>query len=212
MKKIIALALSALMVMALAACGNAAKEDGASSGKESSSQAESSQAAETTAAPTEAESTVPQSASGTTYNVGKFSVYVPEGWEAVPVPDHLDTTKTATDDIMLAKGAVYDEAQGKWNTENVPTFYITYLGKDDYARIPEEKQSYEKDFAVKDLDDVKIGDYTWHGFSLNPIGAEVCILWTECGEGGFHTSLSEAYDLTLEDKDVQAALGSLKLT
>lgn len=209
MKKIIAIALALLTAAAFTACsgGNNGNNESKS---DKGSAAESTTVAETTVEMTEAESTVPQSTSNTTYNVGEFTVFVPEGWEAIPVPDHLDETKTATNDIMLAKGAVFNENTMTWNTEEAASFYVTYLGSEDFAKIPDEKADYAKDFSIDEMEDTKIGDHTWHGFSVNPIGAPVYTLWTESGEGGYHISLSTAYGLSLEDKDVQAIIASLK--
>ena len=85
----------------------------------------------------EPESTKPQAASNTTYDVGEFSVFVPEGWNAIAVPDHIDSSKTATNDILMAKGAEYKEASGSWDYENGPYFYITLLGKEDFEKALE---------------------------------------------------------------------------
>lgn len=209
MKKFTAIALVLLMAASLSACSGG-NNGGSESKSDKGSAVESTTAAETTAEATEAESTVPQSTSNTTYNVGEFTVFVPEGWEAIPVPDHLDETKTATNDIMLAKGAKFDESTMKWNTDEAGTFYVTYLGSEDFAKIPDEKADYAKDFTIDEMEDIKIGDLTWHGFSVNPIGAPVYTLWAESGEGGYHISLSTAYGLSLEDEDVKAIIGSLK--
>ncbi len=149
-------------------------------------------------------------ASDGTYNVGDFTVFVPEGWTAIPVPDHTDPAKTASDDILLAKGAVYSEAQNTWNTDSCPSFYITYLGKEDFSGAPGGREYYAANFTVTDMPDTKIGSLTWQGYSVNPIGAPVYMMWAASGEGGYYTSLSTAYGLTLEDADVQAILGSLK--
>lgn len=177
--------------------------------------AESSEAPAESAAESVTEDSTPQtdpsaSNSNTTYNVGEFSVFVPEGWQAIPVPDHTDSSKTATNDILLAKGAEYKEATGSWDYESGPYFYITLLNKDDFAKASTGRDYYVEQFgSVKDMEDMKTGSLTWHGFSVNPIGADVYMIWAEKGEGGFYSSISTAYDLSLQDEDVQAILGSL---
>ena len=158
----------------------------------------------------EPESTKPQAASNTTYDVGEFSVFVPEGWNAIAVPDHIDSSKTATNDILMAKGAEYKEASGSWDYENGPYFYITLLGKEDFAKASSSRDYYVDQFgSVKDMEDMTAGSLTWHGFSVNPIGADVYMIWAEKGEGGFYSSISTAYGLSLQDEDVQKILSSL---
>lgn len=204
MKKPLAILLAVPMLISLAACSNAG---GNASKATESSKAETTKAPDTTEA---AQETVPQSVSNTTYNVGEFTVFVPEGWTAIPVPDHTDSSKTATNDIQLAKGTVYSEEEKKWKTDDCPNFYITYLGKEDFAKVPSQKEYDAKDFSVKDMEDKKIGSLTWQGYSVNPIGADVYIMWAASGDGGYYTSISTAYGLKIEDDDVQKILGSLK--
>ena len=181
----------------------------------SAAPAESSEAPAESAAESVTEDSNPQadpsaSNSNTTYNVGEFSVFVPEGWQAIPVPDHTDSSKTATNDILLAKGAEYKETTGSWDYESGPYFYITLLNKDDFAKASTGRDYYVEQFgSVKDMEDMKTGSLTWHGFSVNPIGADVYMIWAEKGEGGFYSSISTAYDLSLQDEDVQKILGSL---
>ena len=146
------------------------------------------------------------------YNVGDFTVFVPEGWTAIPVPDRDDPSKILTNDIQLAKNAVYNEASKTWNTENGASFYIVLLPQEDFERVPSEREYYAKDFSVTDMEDVTIGSFTWSGFSVSPIGAPVYMMWASKGDGagGYYTSISTAYGMSLEDADLKAILGSLK--
>lgn len=189
---------------------SAASEKPELTSAESSAAAES--AATESAASEKAEEPASQSNTNTTYDVGEFSVFVPEGWVAIPVPDYMDSSKTATNDIQLAKGAEYNEASKMWNTDNGQYFYITLLNKDDFAKASTRRDYYVKEYgSVKDMEDMTTGSLTWHGFSVNPIGADVFIIWAEAGEGGFYSSISTAYDLSLQDDDIQKILCSLTL-
>ena len=194
---------------------SAAGTTGAAQAESSAAPAESSAAPAESAAESVTEDSTPQTDpsagnSNTTFNVGDFSVFVPEGWQAIPVPDHTDSSKTASNDILMAKGAEYKEASGSWDYENGPYFYVTLLNKDDFAKASTGRDYYVEQFgSVKDMDDMTAGSLTWHGFSVNPIGADVYIIWAEKGEGGFYSSVSTAYGLSLQDEDVQAILSSL---
>ena len=146
------------------------------------------------------------------YDVGDFTVFVPEGWTAIPVPDRDDPSKILTNDIQLAKDALYNEASKTWNTDGGASFYVTLLPQEDFDRAPSGREYYEKDFAVEDMEDRTIGSLTWHGFLVRPIGAPVYMMWAARtdGVGGYYTSVSTAYGMSLEDADLQAILGSLK--
>ena len=216
MKKLIAVLAAVLMLAALTACGAQSSKDEesgkpseASQTTEATKASEAEKATEAATEATEATETTPQINENTTYNVGEFSVFVPKGWQAIPVPDHLDQTKTATNDVRLAKGAVYDEATQTWNADEVINFYITRLNKEDFAKASNQKEEYAKDFSVKDMADMKTGSLTWKGFSVNPIGADVYIMTAESGEGGYHVAISTALGFSLDDPDLQTILASI---
>ena len=206
MKRIIALLLISIFVLALASCSQPANtkptESAGNQDPATSQPTESSTAEEPT----------PEALPDGYYNVGDFTVFVPEGWTAIPVPDRDDSSKILTNDIQLAKDAVYNEASNTWNTDDGVSFYVTLLPQEDFDRAPERKDYYAKDFAVEDMEDLTIGALTWHGFLVRPIGAPVYMMWAakSDGVGGYYTSISTAYDMSLEDADIQAILGSLK--
>ena len=205
MKRTITLLLIAALVFTFAACSDSGESQTTSGSSDSGNE---------TAAGS-AEDANPENSSNTTYDVGDFTVFVPEGWEAIPVPDRSDSEKNAANDIMLAKSPVhYDEWEMRWKSEEDKLFYITYLDKENFEKYPESERAYcEEEYAnlggVTDLADVTIGSLTWHGFSVSPLGSDVYILWAESGEGGYITGFNTA-DLSLEEADVQAILGSLK--
>ena len=199
MKKLIALLLTAACILALAACA----------GKTESKVTENAGTAEGAATNAETSGkTLPEGYC----DVGDFTVFVPEGWTAIPVPARDDPSKILTNDIQLAKDALYNEASKTWNTDAGTNFYVTLLSQEDFDREPEVRAYYAKDFAVEDMEELTIGDLTWHGFMVRPIGAPVYLMWAakSDGNGGYHTSISTAYGFSLEDADLQAILGSLK--
>lgn len=197
MKKTLALLLIAAVALALASCAQTADPGSVGSTAVTGSNAGT--------------KTTDQALDGY-YNVGEFTVFVPEGWVAIPVPDRDDPSKILTNDIQLAKGALYNEASNTWNTVDGVSFYVTLLGQEDFDRAPAGREYYAKDFAVTDMEDLTIGSLTWHGFSVSPIGAPVYMMWAarSSGAGGYYTSVSTAYGMSLEDADLQAILGSLK--
>lgn len=212
MKKIMALLLAVLVMAPFVSCsdsGQESKADSKADSVESSSKAESTQSAETSEE--SIEDSKSQSTSNTTYDVGEFTVFVPEGWQAVPVPDHIDPSKTATNDIKLVKGDADDVENTEWTSDDGQSFYITYLSKEDFAKVPEQRDYYVEEFgSVKDMEKMTTGSLTWQGFSVSPIGADVYMIWAASGEGGYYSSVSTAYGLSLQDQDVQTILGSLK--
>ena len=107
MKKIIAALLTGLMALSLAACG--------SSG---SSAAEASTSTE--------ESTTP-AVTGQAYDVGQFTVSVPEGWLVYPQADYFEEADAdgnypnKTDAIGMIKGGT-----SEMDTLSMPTVYVYY--------------------------------------------------------------------------------------
>lgn len=202
MKRYITLLLAACMMISLAACSSSNEDNESSVDNGTLSQIETTEA--------ETEQATSQPDTNTTYNVGEFTVFVPEGWKAVPVTDQNDPSIILTNDIQLVNTALQESAD-EWDSTEGQSFYVTYLSKEEFEKAPEARASYEKDFAVTDMEDMQTGDLTWKGFSVSPIGAPVYMLWAESGNGGFYASISTAYDLSLDDEAVQTMLGSLKV-
>ena len=192
MKKIVCILFAILIVLSLTACKTIFGMDPGSDGKEKGAASR-------------------PDADGM-YDVGDFTVFIPDGWTTIPVPDSNDPSKILTNDIQLAKGALYNETSDTWNTEDGVSFYVTYLLPEDFEGVSGARDYYARNFAVTDMEDLTIGDLTWHGFLVRPIGAPVYMMWAERtdGNGGYYTSISTAYGMSLEDADIRAILGSLK--
>ncbi len=205
MKKLIALALAALTITSLSACSGSS--DSGKTESKTGSNTESS-AVEITEAATEAlaEPTKPQSTSDTTYNVGDFSVYVPAGWEAIPQKESADSDAISPNNILLANGPTYNETTNAWEYEECQSMFVTRYSGDQVNMVQPDKSYYDN---TKDLEDMKIGNFTWQGFTVDAIGADIAILWTTNGDYGYQVTVSFAFDLTLEDANVQAIIGSL---
>ena len=190
MKKAVCILFAVLILLSLAACGNLfGKGAGSDSNKKGAA-----------------------SPSDGMYNVGDFTVFVPDGWVAVPVSDRNDPSKILTNDIQLVKAALDSEASDTWNAEDGVSFYITYLIPEDFEGVSGARDYYAKEYAVTDMEDLTIGNLTWHGFLVRPIGAPVYMMWAARGDGngGYYTSISTAYGMSLDDADIKAILGSLK--
>ncbi|MBR1864385.1 MAG: hypothetical protein IJ806_09900, partial [Ruminococcus sp.] len=123
-KKIVFAAVISALVLTAAGCGT---EDG-NTDTDTKPDAKSSAALSETEEPEEPEG--PRSTSNTACDVGEFTVFVPEGWEAIPVPDPIDSSKTAANDILLARGAEYIPASDHWTYDSGPYFYVTLADKE----------------------------------------------------------------------------------
>lgn len=187
MKRIIALLMAALMCAAmLAACS------GSGSGSGDTTKADDNGSADVKV---------------TTFDAGNVSVDVPEGWKAFAVADIFAEEDDATDpdSVNICKGGETD----------LDLFSKPYIRVDYYA--PETTMmAPSKDFYedVVDMDDVTIGDKTWHAFSCTSIGYKYIMMWTGEDDGEqFQASLlyeSSNGSFKFDDADVQAILASIK--
>ena len=185
LKKIIALLLAALMCMGLlAACGGNNGNGGSDNGSDSGS-----------------------AVTGETFDAGNVSCIVPDGWKAFPQNDLFSDEEGATDPdvINVCKGA-----STELDMFSKPYIRINYYAPSTYMTEP-SKDFYDD---VADLDDMTIGDYTWHGFSCTSIGYKYYMLWTGA-EDEAQYQVSVLYEnggstISLDDADVQAIIASIK--
>lgn len=142
---------------------------------------------------------------GETFDVGNFTVLVPEGWEAVPVDDvwNDDPAVTNPDNVNIYK--VTGDTLDQWNDPAVNVV----TGSVGSNSLEGMKNFYDD---VKDLDEQKIGNLTWNGFTGSSMGYNLAMLWAEDGDNYFQVTIwmnMSNGELKVEDADVQAILGSV---
>ena len=143
---------------------------------------------------------------GEIYDAGNVQMLVPEGWVAFPVMDIIaeDPNTEDPDSINICK-----DAKSEFDLLTKPSIQISYYGP-GFDMMKPDKSWYEN---AEDVADMTIGKYTWTGFTADDFGGDkMAILWTEDGDHQYqavvYLELSEG-SVTLEDADVQAALGSV---
>ena len=191
MKRIIALLLAALMCVAvLAACGG---NSGTTANTDTDTDANTDNGS--------AEVTV------STFDAGNISADVPDGWKAFASNDLFsdEEGKTDPDVINICKGGETD-----LDMLTKPYIRITYYAPETTMFEP-DKDFYDD---VADMDDVTIGDKTWHAFSCTSIGYKYIMMWTgEDGEDQYQAALlyeSTDGSFKLEDADVQTIMASIR--
>lgn len=187
MKKILALLLAALMcVSLLAACGennNSGNSDNGNSGN--------------------------SGVNGQTFDAGKVSVLVPDGWKGLAVTDILSDVEGAVKDnsVNIVKGGESDI-----DLLSKPYINVVYYGPDSIMLSPEDSKGFYDN--VVDVDDMTIGSYTWHAYTCDSYGYKYYILWTgEDNADQFQVSVlyeSTGGSFSFDDADVQAIIASIK--
>lgn len=184
MKKITALFLALLMcVAAFAACGGSGDNNNNSADTESS-------AAEV---------------KDTTYDVGDFTVAVPDGWKAIAVTDAFgaDLTASKTDTIRICKGATSD-----FDIMTKPYAEIVVWTKKQGTMPP--KTAYK---TTEDLEAFSTGEHNWTGYSAETaMGKKLVILWEDTGDIQYQVNIwteTDSDKISLEDDDVKKILSSI---
>lgn len=176
MKKLFALLLALTMLLCLAACGGGEK--------------------------TPAD---PSQVTGETYNAGKVSVLVPNGWKAFPVTDMWSEDPNATDPhkVNIIKG-------GDSELDMLSCPYIMVIHYEPGSFIVPTSDFYDN---VTNLDPITTGSLTWEGFSADSFGTQIINMWAT-NAAGHHFQLNifpkaSKGEIALTDADVQALLASI---
>lgn len=142
---------------------------------------------------------------GETYDVGNFTVLVPEGWMASPILDMWsDSGDMDPDQINLVKGGTSD-----FDVYTKPSVQVVHY--DPGSMLTPSKDFYE---GAEDVEPITTGSLTWEGFrTTDLLGNAMTILWTTAGDGhqyqinAFYQTEQGSYALT--DADVQAIFASI---
>lgn len=149
----------------------------------------------------------PSKITGETFDAGNITALCPDGWKAFPVSDTFDEYEGDNDPNAVS---LYKGAESEWDMFSTPGIQINYYGPESGMTAP-YKDFYDN---VVDLEDMTIGDCTWHGFSGESLETPLTMLWTE--DGGALTQVTvwtemDGKTISLEDADVQAILMSIQV-
>lgn len=127
------------------------------------------------------------------YETKLLSVEVPKGWKSIDNQEKADSA-------YIYKG-------DKEATES-PAVVITYCDPDTQMLSPKEMY---KD--AKDIDPVKIGDYTWEGFTAESFDYPITVLLLKEPHQLQVLLFNEVegQKISLEDDDVQAIIRSITI-
>jgi hypothetical protein len=139
---------------------------------------------------------------GDTYSTELMSVVVPKGWKAFPYFKQGESTPLPNI-VAIHKGAKSEIEQF-----STPSIRINFFANANQMHTP-SKNVYQD---VVDLKPLKLGAYTWEGFTGKSMNKPVALLWTKDGDKAISLDIFlEQYEkiITLEDKDVQAIIASI---
>ena len=177
MKKLFALLLALIMLLCLAACGAGGEK-----------------------APAD-----PSQVTGETYNAGKVSVLVPNGWTAFPVSDMWSEDPNATDPdkVNIIKG-------GESELDMLSRPYMMVIHYEPNSFMIPSSDFYDN---ASNLDPITAGGLTWEGFSAESLGSQIINIWTTSADGHqFQVNIfpkASKGEIALTDADVLAILSSV---
>ncbi len=147
----------------------------------------------------------PADVTGTTFEAGKFTVLVPDGWSGVAVSDTFNDYDTAYNPYQayIAKGKNINSETGVYSK---PYILVEFT--------PADETFYELSSMFYDNVEEKsitVNGQEWIGFSGHFI-SDCIILWTEYADGSHAevTIYHEGDKITVDDVDVQAILMSIR--
>lgn len=185
MKRIIAMLMAMVLCMSmLAACGGSEKDAASNDGEAAQEEVK-----------------------GEVFDAGNVSALVPEGWAAFPVSDMWSDEEGAMDPNQMS---ICKDAESEWDLFSKPYVSIIYYGADTDLYEPDSTWYDE----AKDIEDIKLSNLTWKGFTAVSLDMPMAILWADDGAGNeyqatIYLKTSEA-EISLDDADVLAILESVK--
>ncbi len=192
MKKILALVLVLTLLFTLAACGDKEEKKDTEEPKTSDNGGEENNGGN-------------KEIAGETYNVGNFTVLVPEGWMEIPVDDMWsDTGATDPNKVQIIK-----DGTSEFDILTKAYIQIDYYAPETDLMVP-SSEWYDE---AADLEPVVAGGITWNGFSAVSGGNNMVTLWTgEAGGPQYQATLwcNGEYTISETDADVLAILASVK--
>lgn len=139
--------------------------------------------------------------SGQIFEVGKFTVLIPEGWFAHPM--YMDNV-IRDNQVNVVKGT--DDPQKAFDA---PLLTLTY-GSPSSSIGFVEKDFYE-DPEARDIEPVVIGGKTFKGYTAKAFGSDMLYLFAEDGEEQYQVAMfynQKNGQISLEDADVRAIIES----
>ncbi len=141
---------------------------------------------------------------GEMYDTGAFKALVPNGWKAFPVTD-IEPDALDPDALQICKGG-----ESEWDIFSKPYVKIDFYGEGRSLMTP-DMSWYDN---AEKLDDIKVGSFTWHGFTAEGmLGDKTANLWTDDMNGvQYQATVFFGTDgtITLDDEGLLAILGTLE--
>ena len=146
-----------------------------------------------------------KSESSETFDTGKISITVPDGWKAF---GSSSTDKDSQNSINVFKGA-----KSEFDMFSKPGIYIYYYGPD--TEYLNGSGSFYDDYTEQAP--ITIGNRTWNYHTYSSIGYPYAELIWQDADKGLTLQLNvllenKPYKISLDDEDVKAIVESLKIT
>jgi hypothetical protein len=142
------------------------------------------------------------------FDGGNLSVIVPKGWAAFHGPDIFEEYEEGYDPnvVQICKGG-----KSEVDLFTNPYIQIKYYGSDVEMWGTPSKDFYEE---TRDIEPMKLGNYTWEGFTGKSMDLPLALLWTEDGDDQFQVTVWQEVGgekIGLGDADVQVILSNMTL-
>ena len=145
--------------------------------------------------------------SGNTFDVGNFSVLVPDGWKEFVSEDKFDEYDGDHDPntVTIVKGG-----EDEYDLFTCPAVTITYYP--DGSGVTDKNELKKLYDDVEDIDTIKGGSLTWEGFTAKSMESPIVMLWTTGGEEYWASVFlqGEEDSISMDDEEVLGILDSLE--
>ncbi len=200
LKKFTALFIVCTLLFSLSACGGGNSSENNVSGGSGSSTANTDNGGESSSA---GEGT---DVSGKTYEVGEFSLLLPDGWLEIPFINVSSEDK----EILTDSISVYKNAPDENSIFSYPGITVTINSAES---PPTDAKSMYDD--AEDIEPITIGDLQWTGFESDNSGYPIIQMYAEDGDYIFTVIVATERaqgSISLSDSDVVAVISSITAT
>ena len=144
---------------------------------------------------------------GDVFDAGNVSALVPKGWKAFPVTDAWAEEEGAMDPNQVS---ICKDGDSEWDLFSKPYISVIYYGADEEL-YPPDSSWYDNPV---DIEDIKLSNLTWEGYTADSFGVPMAILWADDGAGNEYQAnivlKTDEGEISLDDADVLAILESVK--
>ncbi len=144
------------------------------------------------------------STKGINYDSGKVSMLIPEGWQSYLMPDAAGAGNPNF--VMVTKGAETDA-----DLLTVPRVDVVLA--ENYTQDLEQVKAMYTD--IVEVEPFELAGFTWEGFSGMAGSYPAAAYFTFVGDHTLQVNMlleNGGQTISFEDADVQAIMGSIKIT